>query len=390
MSARELDQNDYITIKRNPISREGVFPYLGKSIGAENPDEIYMVYRPAEELQCLEAQSSFQLIPLVNDHAMLGAEDKGFLPAEQHGVHGTTGTNLSFENGVLYSDIKIFSQILSSMIEQGKKELSLGYRCVYEKVAGFFNGQAYQYVQKKLRGNHIALVDQSRCDVAVLDHHVAFDSFDLTLPNKETKIMADENTEATEEKKAPSLEEVAATLESILPVIEKINKALGNVTDKVDTVEEEVTEEAAAATDADEDKDGKDKNAEDSDDKEKMGMDSAIVKKLVARIAKLEGAKQAVAMDEKAIVGLASKKAALVDKLSKEIGTFAHDGMTLDEVAAYGAKKLELSVSKGHEHIALDGYFAARAKAPANKTVGFAQDSATAKSSEVDAYITGK
>lgn len=120
------DENGFITIERNPISRVGVFPYLGKNISDEcEPDRIYNVYRPAEELADPEAMKSFELVPFINDHTMLGAQ---FTPAEEKGVQGTTGENLEFEDGVLYAPIKIFSEALKKLIDSGKKALSLGYR----------------------------------------------------------------------------------------------------------------------------------------------------------------------------------------------------------------------------------------------------------------------
>lgn len=125
-SAQERDLNGYITIERNPISRVGVFPYLGKNISEECDQEaVYQVYRPAEELACPEAMKSFELVPLVNDHTMLGA---GFTAAEEKGVQGTTGERLVFEDGILYAPIKIFSETLKNLIASGKKALSLGYR----------------------------------------------------------------------------------------------------------------------------------------------------------------------------------------------------------------------------------------------------------------------
>lgn len=48
MTARQEDQNGYITIENNPISRSGVFQYLGRNVGDADPDRIVNVYRPAE------------------------------------------------------------------------------------------------------------------------------------------------------------------------------------------------------------------------------------------------------------------------------------------------------------------------------------------------------
>jgi mutator protein MutT len=99
-TARKEDLNGYITVEKNPISRSGVFQYLGRSIGAPEPDKIYNVYRPAEEFTP-ETVESFKLLPIVNDHTMLGPQEQGFVPAEEKGVHGTTGEDVVFENGVL-------------------------------------------------------------------------------------------------------------------------------------------------------------------------------------------------------------------------------------------------------------------------------------------------
>ena len=159
-SQREVDLNGYITIERNPISRVGVFPYLGRNISDEcEPDQVYNVYRPAEELADPEAMASFEMIPLVDDHTMLG---KGFTPAEEKGVHGYTGEKLVFEDGILYAPLKIVSEFMKRLVAAGKRQLSLGYRVGQWKKKGSFNGFQYDFIQRKLRGNHIALVDEGR------------------------------------------------------------------------------------------------------------------------------------------------------------------------------------------------------------------------------------
>ena len=57
--------------------------------------------------------------------------EAGLTPAEEKGVHGTTGESVVFEDGVLYATLKIFSETLARMIESGRTALSLGYRCVF-------------------------------------------------------------------------------------------------------------------------------------------------------------------------------------------------------------------------------------------------------------------
>lgn len=175
---KKTDHNGYWYIEDNPISRAGVFQYLGSQISEElEPDRLYNVYRPAEELFNPEAMKSFELIPFVNDHEMLG---KGQTPAEEYGVHGVLGEKIGRKGDMLTADIKIYSEALKDEINNGKKELSLGYYCDYDLTPGTYKGQHYDAVQRNLRGNHIALVDKGRMghDVRVMDG-MAFDNISV-------------------------------------------------------------------------------------------------------------------------------------------------------------------------------------------------------------------
>ena len=149
---------------------------MGKQISPSlEPDRIYQVYRPEEEIK--KAASTFKLVPLVDDHTMLGPD---FTPAEQKGVHGVLGEDIQERNGTLFADVKIFSEQLKREIQDGKKELSLGYFCKYDLTPGQYNGMHYDAVQRDLKGNHIALVDNGRMghDVRVMDA-MAFDALDI-------------------------------------------------------------------------------------------------------------------------------------------------------------------------------------------------------------------
>lgn len=408
-SARRADVNGFITIGRNPISRAGVFPYLGRSIGAPEPDRIYNVYRPAEEFTP-EMLDSFKLLPIVDDHTMLG---DGFTPAESKGVHGTTGEEVVFEDGVLYSSLRIFSEKLKSLIESGKRALSLGYRCAYEKASGVFDGKRYDYIQRNLRGNHLALVDAARCDVAVLDNHhaydnhMAFDHFDLALDNhQEEKAMADETKKDELEDRLKKAEDgLKAALDWIdarKAQDEAEEKAKKEAEDKAaKDAEEEAEKKEAEDADADEDKEKKAEDEESKEDEKKASMDGAEIKALKAKVKTLESAMDSlgkstkdalakVAQDKvthKSLLSEVSRRNELASKISQHFGTFDHADMTLDEVTAYGVKKLGIACPSGHEETALSVFFAAN-KPSRN---GFSLDSAPkARSSEIDAYLTKK
>jgi hypothetical protein len=184
MSARIPDRNGWYEIKGNPISRVGVFDYLGSSCNGPDADRMYRVYRPAEELADPDCISSFRLLPWIITHAMLGPEEAGLTPPEAMGVQGVIGEEVYFDvdTQMLRGNIKVFSESMAGEIDAGMRELSAGYRCVYDWTPGMWNGQAYDCVQRKIRGNHLALVEEGRMgpEVAVLDHlTITFDAKDM-------------------------------------------------------------------------------------------------------------------------------------------------------------------------------------------------------------------
>ena len=176
--AKIVDGNGYWEIKHNPISKVGVFPYMGRSISDEcEPDKIYYVYRSADTLAKSVDTWDNPPKPFINDHEMLG---EGFSKVDDRPVQGVIH-NPVFEDDTLYADISVYSESLKDKIENGKKELSLGYFCKYRKEKGIYKGQAYDFVQEDMVGNHIALVDNGRCgsDVRVFDHKCTMDSLDI-------------------------------------------------------------------------------------------------------------------------------------------------------------------------------------------------------------------
>lgn len=388
MTARISDENGFITINRNPISRSGIFQYLARSVDPSHPepDSIVNVYRPDSELADPEAINSFKLIPIVDDHTMLGDDADGMQPAEKKGVHGTTGDDIVFENGTLLAKIKLFSQTLRDMIKSGKKDLSLGYRCEYTKSSGNYDGQEYQYIQRKMRGNHLALVDQARCNVSVLDgktsQSTAFDHFDLALTEDEKKelTMADEDKKKDEEKKA-----MDARMAKVCDWAEKCMEK--------DAAEEEKKKkdgEDKAAKDAaeEEEKKKKEKEAEDAkgkdgEEKEKekeKAMDAAITS-ITADVASLKSG-----AFTKAMLTHVKERDALAEHVSRYVGAFDAADKTLGEVAAYGVEKLKLQAPKGQEFATLTGYLNGMDAARNTGTVTIDRDD-TASGGKTDAFL---
>ena len=162
LQMEENPNNEYWYLPNIPLTKVGVFPYYGQQISPNlEPDKLYMVYRPAEEIASEEALKTLELLPVIEDHAMLGISP-GMMPPEEKGIQGITGTNVHYEDCVVYGDVKIFTEYLKNVINSGKHEISMGYFCDYDYCSGVYNGQRYDVIQRNLRGNHIAIVDKGR------------------------------------------------------------------------------------------------------------------------------------------------------------------------------------------------------------------------------------
>lgn len=402
-SARVPDTNGWFEVKNNPISKVGVFDYQGSQLpGAADPNRMYKVYRPAEELGDPETIESFKLIPWIDNHVMLGREEDGLTPPERKGVSGVTGQEAAFdpnafEAGGLFVNIKVFSSAMADSIEAGKEELSAGYRCTYDWTPGVFNGQSYDCVQRQIRGNHLALVKKGRMGkaVAVLDAAFCCDS----LPEKETSMAETSTTaEAGGSGGGASLEDMRAKFGDC---VSKIDEALQSIAElkkhfegaegggeKADpdaTKEEGEDDEPekkegdkpagevkAKEDDADADKADVDKDADEVGEKETKAKDDAAAESTGTEKAKEAVEKKDAAMDEaslfKKFEARTEARNALADKLSKHVGTFSAVGMDEQAVAVYGCKKLELKAPKGQELAFLSG-FLANNKAPSEAAV---------------------
>ena len=341
-SARTHDLNGWFEVRDNPISKEGIFPYSGAQIGAPEPDRIYQIYRPAGELSDPDALASFRLLPIIDDHTMLG---DGHTPTDDVDVAGVIGEDVRFEDGRLLANLKIYSQSLTEKIRNGKTELSCGYRCVYDFTPGVWNGQSYDAVQRQIRGNHLALVDEGRMgpDVRVLD------TMSFTADAKET---------------APVDEELKKVLAEIMARLAKLEA--GEVGEEPATDEdapavpasEETgdTEEMPAASD--EDAPAEAEEAAKNEDYEAMDALTRTVKAIAAKVDKLAARP---VMDEAAVVATLADKAALANRIARHVGVFDHSKMTHAQVVRYGVSKLGLKVKPGSEAVALDAALQVRA-----------------------------
>ncbi|MDC9614896.1 DUF2213 domain-containing protein [Xenorhabdus khoisanae] len=401
MSKRIYDLNGWLEVKDNPISKVGVFDYLGAEIGAPVADQIYKVLRPQEELENIATINSFKLMPFVDEHEMLGKEAT---PAEKKGIEGVIGERVYFDYPYLKGNIKILSNSALNQINSGKIELSPGYRCRYDFTPGTFDGEHYDAIQRDIRANHLALVDEGRTgpDVAVQDHRI------ITIDTKELVTMATE--EDKDKKDQPTTDDSSFTPEQLEALQAMIAAAIsgqqtpaadddpekketsdddpdpGKTSQDEEEKAEDAVEEAETAAEvaesgepeAVENAEVAIEAAEQAIEEAKEHLDQATTDSLSRRLKRLRRGMQAmddisrlkrkVTRLEKAkptydtgdLIKQLAGRDTLAHKLTPFVGVFDHSSMTKQGVAEYGVKQLGIPCQKGQEVIALDAWMHGR------------------------------
>lgn len=438
--SKEVDSNSFELVRDNPLSAEGVYLYSGKMIGLPNldPDKLYPVYRPAEELE--KAADSFNNVPFIIGHEMIG---EGATPYDQRPASGVL-TNVKYKAGKLYGDLKIWSEKMKDKILSGVKELSLGYKSIYERSRGVFNGQTYDFVQRNLRGNHLALVKNGRMgsEMRVYDAKEAmtFDSIEFDINNKTIEKGTSEMTDKTDTE--PQKEDVKTSDEFVS--VEKLYAKFPEAKEWIDANKYKRSPEKSG--DAEENKgkkegegergedsvivektdssktgfvtkksnDGEEGKGEGKVDKRKLidevggilkgKVDDEIIRTVMKKMEeasynKSESGKSddgegkgndGCGMDAAEIRKEAIANVRKMDSFYKKVlpytGAFTYDSMeSLEEIAEEACKKLKLE-SNGNAYATVEGFIAAKGKAQVHYTLD-ANESKTKGKDEVKSRL---
>ncbi len=381
MTKRTKDGNGFVTISDNPISKVGVFPYKRSTVEPNCPphqaNDVIMVMRPEKELNNKETIESFKLKPWIEDHTMLG---DGETSTDQVRISGVTGEQVYFEYPELRANLQLFSDDLEGKIDTNKKkDLSIGYRCKFVPEVGNFEGKSYTYVQKEIRGNHLASVGMGRSgkDVSVQDTSEnifinVVDHFDIQCNNKinsEQSEMTLDVNKLAEMLKKPTF---AQKLQAAMDEAEKESKDEDKEKDAKDETEEEKKKR--------EEKEAKDKKAKDEDKEkaedldDKSACDSISRSELEAQLARLQQENRtamdaAIALDRKnteekyAMAAEVRSRAGVIDPTScadaadvaqKALTNMGYAGKTSDPVGVFRAMASIKPQSQTQSKTALD------------------------------------
>ena len=245
-----------------PIARVGVQDYLGREIGqTERPDEIFKVNRPAEEVFSPAAVASFEGKPVTENHPDEDVTSENYGRYTRGVVRDVRKGTGKYE-GCLVADLVIHDGALVRAVQDGKREISCGYNCLWVPTGD------HTLEQREIRGNHVAVVDKGRAGHGVAIHDNAMERSEkrMSKGNILQRMWAAFAKDADPEEALEAAKLVNGDGKDEKPVepedpnearFKRIEDAIADLSAKLnppaeDTVPEEVEEEAGTEADVDE------------------------------------------------------------------------------------------------------------------------------------------
>lgn len=145
------------------VARTGIQMYLGSEVG--KPDmPLVRVYRPESEVFSKDTLASFAHRPVTNDHPDEAVTADNW---KEHSV-GHTADEIARDGKFIRVPLMVADAAAIKDIEQGKRELSSGYKADLDWTAGTTeDGEPYDAVQRNIRANHVAIVKRGRAGADV-------------------------------------------------------------------------------------------------------------------------------------------------------------------------------------------------------------------------------
>jgi hypothetical protein len=216
-------------------ARTGVYQYLSSELDLDGPERIVNVYRPPAQVFDPESMATFADKDVTNDHPDDLVDSTTF---KEVSVGHVRGVEQDGDNLVV--DLIIKDQTAIDDIDSGKAELSPGYLAEYVEAPGIApDGTAYEYEQRDIQINHVAVVEAARGGKVAR----IFDHKPKGVPMAQRKVFLDS-------KKSRSIildEEAASVVEDAVAALQKFADEESDRADKAEATKDEAEEKLEEA-----------------------------------------------------------------------------------------------------------------------------------------------
>ena len=159
ITRREYTPEGFIRVP-GMVARVGIQDYLASELNLPgDPNRIVKVYRSPEEVFDAHSLESYSGADVTLNHPAGLVTSANYKMTSAGVVRSQGRQSVDF----VECDLIIKDALAIKAVEGGKCELSAGYTAIYEHRPGTTkDGQAYEYVQRFIRINHVAIVDRAR------------------------------------------------------------------------------------------------------------------------------------------------------------------------------------------------------------------------------------
>lgn len=216
------------------VTRTGIFQY-------QNSDgTIRKELRHPEDVWHEDSINSMFMIPVTNDHPKERLVDSSNFRSLSVGY---TGENVKKDGQFVLSNFIVNDIETVKAIQNGKRELSLGYTVDLDETPGQYQGERYDARQKNIRYNHLALVHKARAGESA---RIALDSCDAieilvteeNMGKKKIKIDADEVF--VEPQVGDYVERLESDMKNLTEEKDRVSRELADKEDELRRVNEEI------------------------------------------------------------------------------------------------------------------------------------------------------
>lgn len=161
VTRREYTDEGFLRVPGN-VARTGIQQYLARELQLPgDPNRIVRVYRPADEVFNADSLASYDGTDVTVNHPDGLVNSENFRKVSAGVVRGVgrmAADGIHVECDLIVKDASAINSLNS-----GKCELSVGYTAEYDETPGVTaDGEPYDFIQRNIKVNHVALVDRAR------------------------------------------------------------------------------------------------------------------------------------------------------------------------------------------------------------------------------------
>ena len=158
VDSRTVTPEGFVVV-RGAIARTGVQIYRAVELGLDgDPMRVIRLHRPADEVFAPASMATFEGAPLTNDHPADGVTADNWRQVVVGDVR-----QVARDGDLMRATLTVRDASAIAALNAGRVQISNGYFFDPDMTPGVADGQPYDGVQRNIRGNHVALVDEARC-----------------------------------------------------------------------------------------------------------------------------------------------------------------------------------------------------------------------------------